>query len=400
MLGYDVWQRQMPADGALDVALYMVRTAPSDRRYWPSFDIVDDVGLSWQDPDYLPPRWQREPPGTPLWPLDQYAQWARHISLLPGTPPGSYILYGSVFDLDSQQIASVLDAAGNAAAPRFALGTLTVSRPSRPFALQPTKPAAHDFGPIALLGYDLDRDAANAGDTLRLSLFWQSMAGTGLDDAAEVSFIGPDGQSAFKVDAAPVNGLPTSAWRPRDEWRGQVRLRLPAELPAGDYTLSVALPGAAPGAAVLDRVQVSAPARSFQRPVVAVPSGAAFSGVGVLEGYDLTRSAVSLTVDLLWRASATPDIGYSAFVHLQGADGRVWAQSDAAPANWTRPTTGWLPGEYVLDTHVLNLPADLPPGRYTLWAGMYDPADGARVPASGPGAAIDQRAAIGEITLP
>jgi len=52
--------------------------------------VAGEAGLAWQDPNYLPPRWQREPPATPLWPLDQYAQWARHISPLAGTPPGRY----------------------------------------------------------------------------------------------------------------------------------------------------------------------------------------------------------------------------------------------------------------------------------------------------------------------
>ena len=55
------------------------------------------------------------------------------------------------------------------------------------------------------------------------------------------------------------------------------------------------------------------------------------------------------------------------------------AQSDAVPAEWTRPTTGWLPGEYVLDRHAIILPADLPAGKYDLVAGLYDPATGERL---------------------
>ena len=34
--------------------------------------------------------------------------------------------------------------------------------------------------------------------------------------------------------------------------------------------------------------------------------------------------------------------------------------------------TRWLPGELVPDTHHLTLPQDLAPGRYRLWAGMYE----------------------------
>ena len=36
-------------------------------------------------------------------------------------------------------------------------------------------------------------------------------------------------------------------------------------------------------------------------------------------------------------------------------------------------------GEFVTDMRALTLPADAPPGEYTLWAGMYDPATGDRL---------------------
>ena len=48
----------------------------------------------------------------------------------------------------------------------------------------------------------------------------------------------------------------------------------------------------------------------------------------------------------------------------------------------------------------LSLPADLPAGTYTLWAGLYDPSDNVRVTASGLGAALDQRVALGTLHLP
>ena len=31
-----------------------------------------------------------------------------------------------------------------------------------------------------------------------------------------------------------------------------------------------------------------------------------------------------------------------------------------------------MPGEVIVDEHVLSIPADAPPGDYTLIAGMYD----------------------------
>ena len=58
-------------------------------------------------------------------------------------------------------------------------------------------------------------------------------------------------------------------------------------------------------------------------------------------------------------------------MHLLGPGGTLVAQSDSEPANWTRPTTGWLPGEVVLDKRVMAIPGEASPGEYTLQAGMY-----------------------------
>jgi hypothetical protein len=46
-------------------------------------------------------------------------------------------------------------------------------------------------------------------------------------------------------------------------------------------------------------------------------------------------------------------------------------QHDGDPGGDFTPTTRWLPGELVPDTHTLTLPPDLPAGRYHLWADMY-----------------------------
>ena len=88
---------------------------------------------------------------------------------------------------------------------------------------------------------------------------------------------------------------------------------------------------------------------------------------------------LSCAVPLLWRAEAETPTDYRVFVHLVDATGNIVAQSDAAPADWTRPTTGWLLGEYVLDTHTLTLPATLPDGPLSLRVGLYDPDTGARL---------------------
>ena len=49
-----------------------------------------------------------------------------------------------------------------------------------------------------------------------------------------------------------------------------------------------------------------------------------------------------------------------------------------------RAMPGWPPSERIVDNHGLLLPADLPPGEYELWLGLYDAFDPAvRLPVAG-----------------
>jgi hypothetical protein len=66
---------------------------------------------------------------------------------------------------------------------------------------------------------------------------------------------------------------------------------------------------------------------------------------------------------------------YHIFVHAVDEDGQLLAQSDGEPAGWTRPTTGWAVGEYIVDEHSLVMP----PGVTALRVGVYDPDSGRRL---------------------
>ena len=124
------------------------------------------------------------------------------------------------------------------------------------------------------------------------------------------------------------------------------------------------------------------------QPLKEIPSGATF-GNGIVGGgvIVLERAATSpavqadgvLPVALRWRATQPIAANYHVFVHLLDADGNRVAQSDGQPALWSRPTSGWSPGEVIEDRHALSLPADLAPGDYTLVVGLYTPLDGARL---------------------
>jgi hypothetical protein len=85
------------------------------------------------------------------------------------------------------------------------------------------------------------------------------------------------------------------------------------------------------------------------------------------------RPGDTVEVTLYWRALRDLDAGLKSFVHLTDEVlAHQPAQHDGDPGGGFTPTSRWLPGEIVPDTHHLALPAELAPGKYLLWAGMYE----------------------------
>jgi hypothetical protein len=213
-----------------------------------------------------------------------------------------------------------------------------------------------------------------------LSLCWQAAAAPGADMQGQLRLADAAGM-VLLARTFPLGGsFPASRWAAGDVVRDQVSVLLPAALTTGAYNWSLSVLGSAPVPVGL--LSVTAPARSFTAPAVETTLNAA---LGPITLYGLSglgqpaRPGSDLPLSLAWLDVATPPRSYNVFVHLQAADGRIVAQSDGVPANWTRRTTGWLPGEYVLDPRPLHLPPDLPPGQYSLFAGLYDPNTGERL---------------------
>jgi hypothetical protein len=50
----------------------------------------------------------------------------------------------------------------------------------------------------------------------------------------------------------------------------------------------------------------------------------------------------------------------------------VQGQMDSQPLEGSRPTTGWVPQEYLRDEYQLTMAENAPPGEYLIEVGMYD----------------------------
>ena len=119
---------------------------------------------------------------------------------------------------------------------------------------------------------------------------------------------------------------------------------------------------------------------------------AALLGCG-LSSRDLQPDGV-LDLSLHWQALTHILESYSVFVHLVDAEGRMWAQHDGVPLLDLHPTTHWVEGEIISDPRELQLPAEIPSGRYRVQTGMYLPETMERLPVYG-----EQRELLGDVAV-
>jgi hypothetical protein len=135
-----------------------------------------------------------------------------------------------------------------------------------------------------------------------------------------------------------------------------------------------------------------------------VPMGTKYDDEIQLLGYYLPSHTIhagdKVQVTLDWQALRRPGKDYSIFVHLTDTNGKLYAQHDGEPGYWFSPTTRWQPGEVVEDRHLLEWQRTPPPGRYLLFAGMYDVATQQRLHTFDPdGALIGDSVLLGEIEV-
>ena len=401
LLGFNQEQPTLPSGGRVRLDLFWTAREPPPDRYERAIALLGTDGLRWNPKDTLLPRDFRGPPATWSWPVGTYVQDSHYVETGPGTPPGTYDLSLALFERETLRPMRVLDTGGQPGLPALSLGQVTVTRPRHdldPAEVTMQHRLEAGLGPLTLLGVSLDRAEAAPGDPFLITLFWLTVEPPQADLTARLVLLAADGSPVSTFDLPPtIASHPTSTWQAGDLWRGQHALHLPAALDDGDYTWQLTLLPTGQSTHLPPTVHVTAPPHTCTPPPVDVETNARLGDVATLVGAVLEpetlraepqdeavtlRPGTSMTVTLVWRAEAETHTSYHVFLHLLASDGTLVAQSDGIPADWTRPTTGWLPGEYVTDARVLTPPlndaGDGPSGPYSLSAGLYDPS-GARL---------------------
>jgi hypothetical protein len=120
-----------------------------------------------------------------------------------------------------------------------------------------------------------------------------------------------------------------------------------------------------------------------------------------LAGYAFARQGEAVDVRLLWVAREPMEESYKVFVHVNDDQGKLLAQTDSRPQNYAGNTNRWIPGQVIYDRFAVTLPSVTPPGRYQVRVGLYNEADGQRLPVlDAVGKQIDDQVLLGYQELP
>lgn len=332
--------------------------------------LTDDAGLVWSDTNIARPADWRFFPGTDFWPADEFIYDSYLIRPVRGAPPGAYHLEAIVYRADTLQALSVQR-----------IGDYVIERPTR----EPLAAPLADFDGATLVGALSDRATASPGEPYRLTLLWQAASDSPPDRGVRLELVDAAGRVTHVLTGRISPQYPPGQWKMGDVIAQSFFLRLPARVPEGRLHWQVN------GVPVVE-LSVNGLSRSFVPPKLALRFDVAVGQSIKLVGANVRTSDRRITIELAWQATREMADSYRVFVHVLDASGALVAQSDGEPVNWTRPTSGWLAGEVVLDERVLTVPG---PGEYTLWVGMVTES-GDRLPAEGwPDGAIK----LGVITL-
>lgn len=382
-MGFNLSQEIVPSGSSFDIDMAWEVSAPTIGDYQSNVWLVGPNGLTWSDKETARPRIYEETVSTSQWLTGQWAWDSREVTVLPGTPPGIYEIALILFDLETLQPLTLTGSSGEVLGPSAVIGQIEVVRPEQPVNFRPQQAMSESIAGLTLLGYSQDRMDALPGEQMQLTFYWEKAGEeqSGISENVALALF-DENEKLVQSWLLPAvrSDYPPSDWPVAELVMGQHTLRLPASLKSGQYDFRLE-------GTPLDSIQVNAPERIFDEPIFSESVGANFSDSAELVGFTVEpknpEGNTMLTISLVWKGLAEMVENYRVFVHLLDAEGSLLEQSDAEPANWTRPTPGWVAGEYIIDRHQLTLPDEIDLSELILRVGLYDSQTGIRLPVEG-----------------
>ena len=260
------------------------------------------------------------------------------------------------------------------------------------------RPPSHKaaFGGQLMLVDGVVPEKAAWPDQAPVVLRWRAVGQVPSDFRAVVALRDDQRHTWSRTEMLVVNSdfFPTSAWN-QGEWSDPTyNLPLPATIPPGSYAVEISLyrvdTGARLGAngpdggfrgtrvpvGVLEVTPPESPpdAEALAMPRFLTVSSDIFSGRMTLLGLDPpVREVLSgddLSFALFWQADVAPEADYRVRLRLETPEGASELEQTQPLSRY--PTSRWHAGDRFQTRHTLDIPPELPPGRYRL---MLDPVD-------------------------
>lgn len=298
---------------------------------------------------------------TSRWLPGTYTSDTMLLEVSPFTPPGIYTLEIHYYNPITQEIASLLNEAGNPSASTLTLGTVSVTYAQHNVQLMPEPEHILESHSLGMTHSIPLPDVVTVGDIITLGILWHSL--DALIDAYAVEFVWRETNTDYKSPPMPlVADYSTTHWQKGDVWQGLYRLIVPPNLTQEHVALGLRLvdtSGTIQSSFItLGQIEINVPERNYELPQNHIEDGRQWSNGIEFIGYETQHEPDdSVTIlTLYWRTQRALEQNLRLFVQVFDAEERIIAQTDEVPVNWSRPTTGWADGEIITTQHTLMLP--------------------------------------------
>jgi len=207
LLGYDLPRQRVRSGEEFSVVLYWRALTPLDANYQSFVHLARPLQVVWGQEDQI------NPGGLPTtrWPLDKYVWDEYEIRVLPGTPPGEYVLNAGLYSMAGGYRLQRHDEHGQVAGDSLVLASVEVERPrSQPrlAELGMTREVMATFpeGGVTLLGYAQPYDQVILPGDWRVTLFWRADQDCPAARLRDLVLLDAEGHEAWRISGEPVDG--------------------------------------------------------------------------------------------------------------------------------------------------------------------------------------------------
>jgi hypothetical protein len=234
LLGYDLPVAAASPGETLRLALYWQAIEDIDRDYQISVQLIDSEGNPWLEQKGRPVDGTYP---TTKWGANEVLRDWHDLVLPPDAPQGRH-----------EVLLQVLE--NGEALGELQLGSLEVKGRARQFTVPSIEhPAEAIVGSgVLFLGYDLNADQVQAGEALKLTLYWQALQEVQVSYTVFTHLLDVEETVWGQADSIPQGGAaPTTSWVQEEIITDEYEIVVDQKAPPGTYVVEVGMYDASTG---------------------------------------------------------------------------------------------------------------------------------------------------------